>query len=111
MTWQRVTQYVVSAVPEGLCTDSYAWNLTVEWRDHGLWAVTHHGYCLTDTGRWEYEVRPSERTEEWIKHRRFPLKEALRLAHAQAPKVCINGFRPADLIAKYAHETSPDPAP
>lgn len=101
-TWQRVTQYVVSAVPEGLCMDGYAWDVTVEWRSEGLWAVKHHSYCADANGDWDYEPSPSNRTDEWKATHRFPLEEALRLAHKAAPKVCINGYYPADLIAKYA---------
>lgn len=103
MTWERVTQYTVGAVPEGLCVDGYAWNVTVEWRGpDDLWAVLHHGSCLSSNGRFDYEPSPSNREDDWKVTHRFPLEEALRLAHEVAPKICINSLRPADLIAKYS---------
>lgn len=108
MTWERVTQYMVSAIPEGTCVDEYAWQVEVSWRGpDDLWAVLHHGSCLGSNGRWDYEPSPSNREDDWKATHRFPLVEALRLAHEVAPKICINGFRPADLIAKY-RDKSPE---
>jgi hypothetical protein len=101
-TWQRVTQHVVSAVPEGMSLDGWAWDVTVEWRGEGLWAVTQHGRCLGADGEWDYERQPSSRTEAWKRTHRFTEQEALRLAHEVAPTICINGLRPADLIARHA---------
>lgn len=102
MTWQRVTEYVVNAVPENLCVDYYAWNIGVSWRGpDDLWAVTHIGSCLGKNGRWDYEPSSSNRTDHWKETHRFPLEEALRLAHEAAPKLKINGYLPADIIAKH----------
>jgi len=102
MSWERVTEYVVYALPEDLCSDWYHWSFTVSWRGPGdLWAVTHGGSCLGADGRWDYEPSPSNREEDWKATHRFPLNEALRLAHEAAPKLKINGFTPADLLAKY----------
>lgn len=101
-TYERPTQYVVSAVPEDLCMDYYAWNIEVDWRGPGdLWAVKRFSQCLGSDGLWDYESIPSERTDEWKRTHRFPLAEALRLAHEAAPSVVVNGITPADLLAKY----------
>lgn len=105
--WHRVTEYVVNAIPEDLCVDYYAWNINVSWRGpDDLWAVVHIGSCLGQDGRWDYERSPSNRGENWKKTHRFPLEEALRLAYEAAPKLEINGYLPADIIAKYAEVTS-----
>jgi hypothetical protein len=66
--------------------------------------VIHHGSCLGKDGRWDYERSPSNRGEGWKKKHRFSLQEALRLAHEAAPKLKINGYLPADIIAKYSNE-------
>jgi hypothetical protein len=99
-TFQRVTEYQVSALPDDLCVDCYAWAVTVAWRGKDRWAVTHHGRCLGPDG-WDYEMQPSSRMDEWLNEHRFGEQEALRLAHEVAPRICINGLTPADLLEKY----------
>ncbi len=102
MTWHRVVKYEISAVPEDLCKDAYAWSIAVEWRDKELWAVTRFSQCLGSDGKWDYESSPSNRTDEWKKTHRFTESEALRLAHEIAPTISVNGILPADLIDKYS---------
>jgi hypothetical protein len=66
--------------------------VTVEWRGDGRWAVMHMGYCLGLDGDWEYESIPSERRDEWLATHRFDLDTALRLAREAAPEVTVNGW-------------------
>lgn len=101
MTWQRVTEYVVSAVPEDLIPDAFAWNVTVEWRSEGLWAVKWGPYCLSIRGKWDHEPIPSSRTNAWLAAHRFIEQDALRRAHEMAPTVRVNGLLPADLVERH----------
>lgn len=98
MTYQRVTRYNVSALPEGFSVDSHCWDVTVEYRGHGKWAVLQGSCCLGDDGEWSWEPLPSSREDDWLEHHRFTEEEALRLAGEHAWDVCINGLTPVDLI-------------
>lgn len=93
------TQYTVSLLPE---TDinhlTYA--ITVDYRGHGLWAVTRHRLCLGRGGDWDWEPIPSERDDEWIAEHRFDLDTALRLAKEAAPGVVVNGRSAAEALAR-----------
>lgn len=97
----RPTTYTVTCLPEET-PDASSWNITVEWRGNGQWAVKHWSECLSRSGAWDYEMRPSERDDEWLAEHRFTLEEALALAKAAAPDIVVNGFNPADLLAWHA---------
>lgn len=100
----RVDRYTVSVLPEGHI-DAHTFDIEVEYRGGGRWAVTHHRYCLGADGAWEYEQHPSERTEEWLALHRFTETEALDLARRAAPSVRINGITAAELAARTARAT------
>jgi hypothetical protein len=95
------TRYTVSLLPE---TDinAHVFEITVEYRGHGQWAVLRHGWCLGHDGAWDYELRPSAREDEWIAAHRFDLDTALRLAKEAAPGVAVNGLTAADVLARNA---------
>ena len=99
-TYTRVTGYTVSALPEGLCVDSYLWDIEVEYRGKNRWAVTYHSQCLNTDNEWDHEWRPSERPDEWLVTHRFTEEEALARARLMAPKVVINGISTDDLLAR-----------
>jgi hypothetical protein len=61
--WSQATQYSVCAVPRDI-PDWFAWEIRVEQRSPGRWAVTRFGQCLSTTGEWDYESIPSEREDE-----------------------------------------------
>ena len=45
------------------------------------WAILDSPHCYNRaTQEWEYEMRPSERDDEWMSQTRMPLEEALPLA-------------------------------
>lgn len=90
----EVTQYAVSMFPAE-SINSLAWDLTVEQRAPGQWAVCRMRQCLTADGTWDYEPLPSSRTDEWKAAHRFDLDTALRLAREAAPHVVVNGMTPA----------------
>jgi hypothetical protein len=96
ITERRVSVFQESDDPDhdiGLSS----WDVTVAYRGRGLWAVTHHSYCLNKNGGWDYEMRPSERDDDWLGEHRFPLDEAVRLAKQIAPHISINGRTAAEL--------------
>ncbi len=97
----HATEYEVCALPEDNINHS-AYVLKVARRGAGRWAILHHGMCLGVDGEWDYELRPSEREDDWLATHRFDLTTALRLAEEQAPLVEVNGFTVADALARTA---------
>lgn len=99
----RPAAYDVSVWPEAEeCIDSETWKVTVEYRGHGLWAVCRAvRRCLNAAGEWDYEMRPSERDDEWLAAHRFPLDAALDLAREHAPHVKINGMTATEVLARH----------
>lgn len=56
------------------------------------WAVVdERNRCYSVENGWEWEPRPSERDDEFIKRARFPLSTALTLAEAAVMTLKING--------------------
>lgn len=100
---ERVSRYTYSLLPENNPPGSTAWEVTVEERGHGLWAVMNMGNCLNAKAKWDYEPIPSSRTDAWLAKHRFPLEEARRLARQVAPSITWNGMTAVDLLAKVVH--------
>lgn len=102
----EVTEHRVSVFTEADDPDHdiglYSWSLTVAYRGRGLWAVVHHSYCLNKDGGWDYEMRPSEREDDWLGEHRFPLDEAIERAKHAAPHLTINGRAAAELKIELA---------
>ncbi len=48
--------------------------------DADRWTIISRGYCYTRNGEWEWEPRPSSRTEEFFRATRYTLAEALEIA-------------------------------
>jgi hypothetical protein len=43
-----------------------------------LWAIRRGGMCLAKSGRWNWEPRPSSRTDAWLdEHRYTSVQEAV----------------------------------
>jgi hypothetical protein len=104
--YATATRYTVNVLPE---TDinAHVFEITVEYRGHGQWAVLRHGWCLNQDGSWDYELCPSEREDEWIAAHRFDLDTALDLAKEAAPEVTVNGLTAADALARLNTEEQP----
>lgn len=102
----QATRYTVNCIPEGTSPDGHVFAITVEWRGRDRWAVTRHSMCLDNEGNWDYEMRPSEREDDWLATHRFSLDEALELAKAEAPHVTVNGFTVERALAMYASEVT-----
>ena len=100
------TRYTVNLLPE---TDphGHSFEITVEYRGHGQWAILRNGWCLGQDGAWDYELRPSEREDEWIAEHRFDLDTALRLAKEAAPGVTVNGRTAAEALKRHVERQPP----
>lgn len=93
------TQYAVTLLPEG-DINSYLYEITVDYRGHGLWAITRHRQCMTHDGGWDWEPIPSERDDDWIATHRFDLDTALALAKEAAPHVTVNGITAVEALRR-----------
>ncbi|MFF7795604.1 hypothetical protein [Streptomyces sp. NPDC007991] len=93
----QATHYSVNCLPEdGI--DSHVFEITVEYRGRNLWAVKRHSQVLGADGVWDYEMRPSERDDDWLAGHRFDLDTALKLAKQQTPLVTVNGHTVSDAL-------------
>lgn len=97
----EATRYGVNVVPERVY-DHSVWQIEVEYRGEGRWAVMHRGFCLGVDGEWEYEPPPSSREDDWLDTHRFDLDTALALAVAEAPKVSIGYLTAAEVADRAA---------
>lgn len=101
----RATRYVVNLLPDSEdVLGGHVFEISVEWRGDDRWAVLRHRWCLGVDGTWDYELRPSEREDDWLDTHRFDLDTALRLAKEAAPGVTVNGRTAAQALA-YAIES------
>jgi hypothetical protein len=89
------TRYAVSCF-EPDDENGALYNLAVEYRGRGLWAVVRHRQCLNARSEWSWESVPSEREDEWLAEHRFDLDTALRLAKQAAPHIVVNGYTAVD---------------
>jgi hypothetical protein len=106
--WVHARSFDVTIWPEGLISrpesamDADTWKVTVEYRGNDLFAVCMPvRKCLGRDGTWDYEVRPSEREDDWLAAHRFPLDEALDLARQWAPRIKLNGMTAAEVLARH----------
>ena len=91
MVHVRPTAYSVTCLPDEHPERSN-FTMSVVCRDHvdGRWAVVdRRGFCLSDTGAWDYEHIPSERSDEWKAAHRFTRTRALELAVLAAPGLTV----------------------
>ena len=91
----RPTIYTVGLLPAD-DINAHLFQITVEWRSDGKWAVKWFDSCLGADGQWDYEMRPSAREDDWLDAHRFDLDTALRLAREAAPHVEVNGVTAAE---------------
>ena len=85
----------VSILPEG-DINRHVFNIDVEYRGEGRWAVTRHGMCLGADGEWAQGIKEYDRGDAWLNAHRFDLGTALRLARDAAPHVVVNGHTALD---------------
>lgn len=66
-------------------------DIFVESRGPGVWVVTNGSSVLNNLGEWEYEPRPSSRTDEFIDRTRLAFSDAVRAA-----RTLLNKDQPHD---------------
>lgn len=86
----QITEYEVSILPEG-DINRPLYTINVSYRGEGRWAAVRHHACLNSKGEWSYELRPSEREDDWLAEHRFNRMTALELARKAAPQIVVNG--------------------
>lgn len=97
---EQPTEFRYSALPPDH-PESMHFEVTVNYRGQGLWAVIHGTRCWSrENERFEYERLPSGRAEEWLTDHRFLLEEAQQLARRIAPKVSCNGWTVDAVLAR-----------
>lgn len=115
------TRYVVNCIPEDASPDAHVFEIAVEYRGSGRWAVVRHHRYLDANGAWSYGAdwpadNPGSREpatdaewdeyhaarDAWLAAHRFDLDTALDLAKAAAPLVTVNGFTVEKALAMYA---------
>jgi hypothetical protein len=97
----RTTRYEVSCLPPDDINAPH-FTVRIEYRGRDLWAVTNGWGCLGTDGEWEYEPSPSNREDDWLETHRFDLDTALNLAKEAAPKMTVNGYTVAYILARRA---------
>lgn len=93
----EVTQYTVTVFPED-SINRHVYDITVERRAPGRWAVCRLRECLDVNGEWDWEPTPSERDDRWKALHRFDLETALRLAKGAASGVVVNGMTAVECV-------------
>ena len=99
------TQYAVTLLPETDINSPF-YEITVDYRGHGLWAITRHRECMNHDGGWDWEPIPSEREDDWLAAHRFDLDTALRLAKEAAPHVTVNGITAVEALRRHLARTA-----
>jgi hypothetical protein len=92
----RITEYTFYGLPEDHRA-SPGFQIRVQYRGRGQYAVMDGCSCLGTDGTWDYEPLPSSRTDEWIAAHRFAENEALLLAERLLPSLTVNGKTAKDL--------------
>jgi hypothetical protein len=94
----QAVEYTVKCLPED-DLDGHVFEIRVQYRGNGRYAVIRMGSCLGADGTWDQGVKEYDRGDAWLDSHRFDLDTALRLAKEQAPLVTVNGFTVADALA------------
>lgn len=98
----QITRFEVCALPKGHPMRRH-FIIHVEAREGDTWAVVQPfqpAPCLGSDGEWDWEMRSSERTDEWVAAHRFGLDTALDLAKREARKLTVGGLTAADVLAR-----------
>lgn len=67
------------------------WHIFIEERSPGRWAVNYMGDCMNKDGKFEYEVSPSSRTDEYKEEYRFSSPEEAYSVFKEKANLVING--------------------
>lgn len=94
----QAVEYTANCLPED-DLDSHVFEIRVQYRGNGRYAVIRMGSCLGVDGTWDQGVKEYDRGDAWLDDHRFDLDTALRLAKEQARLVTVNGHTVADALA------------
>lgn len=95
-----VTQYTVDGYPDPDSINASQYQVTVEYRGKGRWAVCRWGRCYDRNGVPEFEPIPSEREDDWLDRHRFAdVDEAIAVAKRVVPTLVVNGYKAAEAWA------------
>jgi hypothetical protein len=94
----QAAEYTVNCLPED-DLDSHVFEIRVQYRGNGRYAVIRMGSCLGADGTWDQGVKEYDRGDDWLDAHRFDLDTALRLAKEAACHVTVNGFTVTDALA------------
>lgn len=97
----QAVEYTVNCVPED-DLDSHVFEIRVQYRGNGRYAVIRMGSCLGADGTWDQGIKEYDRGDAWLDAHRFDLDTALRLAKEAAPLVTVNGHTVADALRMQA---------
>lgn len=100
----RERVYEVSIWPEDEADASVnadIWRLTVERRGPGRWGIFRSGGSFSMDARGEFSIcSPNDDGyDEWLAAHRFPLGKAIVLAREWAPRIRMNGYTAAEVLA------------
>lgn len=76
----NITSLTISAIPEKYRNDTEQWDIKIERRGKGTYAVLWRNRTYSKKDGWEYESQPSSRTKKYIKNSRYSLAEAVKIA-------------------------------
>jgi hypothetical protein len=94
-------KYQINLLTEEDSVDWWIWNLYVEWRGKGRWAVTDGHRVLNDQNEWDHEGSDDRSDDTWLATHRFGLHEALDKAKRMVHRVKVNGMTAADVRLKH----------
>ena len=93
---KHAIKFTFTALPHDVAEKSpeaHHFNVYVELKSKDRWAVhTGYGDCYDSNLQSEYETLPSERTEAYKDHYRFPLDEAVEIAQRLAKTITIGNM-------------------
>lgn len=67
------------------------WQVFIEYRSEGKWAVVFMGDAMNHDGEFDFENSPSNRTEEYILKHRFNSPEEALQCFKEKSNLVING--------------------
>lgn len=99
----RPREFVVSCLPED-DPEGAVWDVHVEYRGRGLWAVRRRIYTLRTDGDWDLDPRGARGGEQFLAAHLFEREDALERARQAAPRVRVDGRTLPVLLAWRAEQ-------
>ncbi|QKW31456.1 hypothetical protein HUT11_35425 (plasmid) [Streptomyces seoulensis] len=103
----KAVEYTINCLPDD-DLDSHLFEIRVQYRGAGRYAVIRNGSCLGIDGTWDQGIKEYDRGQKWLDNHRFDLYTALCLAQEQAPLVTVNGHTVTDALAMRAQRAARD---